>query len=519
MSRRRTIIRLSAVLAVVALAKGCGDGDSPTAPPPVPDPPRPTTVTVAPATPELAALGATVQLRAAVRDQRSAVMAGATVTWTSSASSVATVDASGLVTAAGNGTATITASAGSASGSAVVTVTQSVASVEVSPATAELTALGATVQLTAEAFDANGHAVAGAEFSWESSDVAVATVDESGLVTGVSEGVATITARAGDASGSAVVSVMQPVASVEVSPSVETIGLGSTLQLTAEGFDENGDAVAGVAFSWESSDVAVATVDNRSGLVTGVTVGVATITASAGGGQGTAEITVMDLDRAALVALYEATDGPNWVNSENWLTDAPRGDWYGVDTDASGRVVRLDLGGRWDSDVREWIPHGLTGPLPPELGNLASLERLYLGSNALSGSIPAELGKLASLTDVDIGANDLTGSIPPELGNLASLRILKLGWNALSGPIPPELGNLAALRLLVLHSNSLSGPIPPELGNLASLKHLDLGWNALTGPDSRELSRARCVGAVPLREERGPMCPGYDRFRYLARGH
>ena len=464
MSRRRTIIRLSAVLAVVALAKGCGDGDSPTAPPPVPDPPRPTTVTVSPATNELTALGTTVQLSAEVRDQNARVMAAATVTWTSSANSVATVNASGLGTAAGNGTATITASAGSASGSAVVTVTQSVASVEVSPSVDELTALGATVQLAAEAFDANGHAVAGTEFSWESSDVAVATVDESGLVTGVSEGVATITARAGDASGSAVVSVMQPVASVEVSPSVETIGLGSMLQLMAEGFDENGDAVAGVAFSWESGDAAVATVDNRSGLVTGVTVGVATITASAGSGQGTAEITVMDLERAALIALYEAMDGPNWVNSENWLTDAPLGDWFGVRTDASGRVVRLDLGARWDNDAREWIPHGLTGPIPPELANLLALKRLWLGGNNLSGPIPAELGKLASLTDVDIGANDLTGSIPPELGNLASLRILKLGWNALSGPIPPELGNLAALRLLVLHSNSLSGPIPPELG-------------------------------------------------------
>ena len=105
-------------------------------------------------------------------------MAGATVTWTSSANSVATVNASGLVTVAGNGTATITASVGSASGSAVVTVMQSVASVEVSPSVYELTALGQTVQLTAEAFDENGHAVAGAEFSWESSDAAVATVGQ-----------------------------------------------------------------------------------------------------------------------------------------------------------------------------------------------------------------------------------------------------------------------------------------------------------------------------------------------------
>ena len=125
----------------------------------VPDPPRPTTVTVSPATDELTALGQAIQLTAEVRDQNARVMAGATVTWTSSAISVATVDALGLVTAAGNGEATVTASAGEASGSAVVTVTQSVASVVVSPATAELTALGETVQLTAEAFDENGHAV------------------------------------------------------------------------------------------------------------------------------------------------------------------------------------------------------------------------------------------------------------------------------------------------------------------------------------------------------------------------
>ena len=245
MSFHRTIIRLSAVLAVVALTKGCGDGESPAAPP-TPEPARPTTVTVSPATHELTALGTTVQLSAEVRDQNARVMAGATVTWTSSASSMATVDASGLVTAAGNGRATITASAGSASGSAVVTVMQSVASVEVSPSVDELTALGQTVQLTAEAFDENGHAVAGAEFSWESSDAAVATVDAGGLVTAVAEGVATITASAGEASGSAVVTVMQPVASVEVSPSAETIGLGSTLQLTAEAFDENAVVLVGV---------------------------------------------------------------------------------------------------------------------------------------------------------------------------------------------------------------------------------------------------------------------------------
>ena len=63
-------------------------------------------------------------------------------------------------------------------------------------------------------------------------------------------------------------------------------------------------------------------------------------------------------DHDILIALYETTDGPNWLNSDNWLTDAPLGDWYGVDTDASGRVVRLDLVGMWDSENSQQLRHG-----------------------------------------------------------------------------------------------------------------------------------------------------------------
>ena len=451
MSRRRTLIRLPAVLVAVALVWACG-GDSATAPVEPPDPPRATTVTVSPATNELTALGATVQLTAEVRDQNARVMAGATVTWTSSANSVATVDASGLVTAAGNGEATITAGAGSASGSAVVTV-------------------------------------------------------------------------------------MQSVASVEVSPSVETIGLGSTLQLTAEGFDEKGDAVEGAEFSWQSSDAAVATVD-ASGLVTGVALGVATITASAGSAQGTAELMVgPNLDRAALIALYEATDGPNWVDAENWLTDAPLGDWYGVDADDSGRVVGLSLDRNnlegsmppelgnltsltrleiWlNNELTGSIPHelgnltsltrlelwenNLTGPIPPELGNLTSLEWLRLFNNELTGSIPPELGNLTSLTRLELWQNNLTGPIPPELGNLTSLEWLRLFNNELTGSIPPELGNLTSLtRLEIWLNNELTGSIPPELGNLTSLTRLELWHNNLTGPIPPELGNLTSLEQLSL---------------------
>lgn len=77
---------------------------------------------------------------------------------------------------------------------------------------------------------------------------------------------------------------------------------------------------------------------------------------------GDGEITVETLDRAALVALFESTDGLNWVNRENWLTDVPLGGWYGVDTDASGRVVRLGLRGQYDAEANAWMRLGLAGP-------------------------------------------------------------------------------------------------------------------------------------------------------------
>ena len=50
-----------------------------------------------------------------------------------------------------------------------------------------------------------------------------------------------------------------------------------------------------------------------------------------------------EIDRDALVALYNATDGPNWRIRTNWLSDAPLGSWYGVITDSKGRVTSLDL--------------------------------------------------------------------------------------------------------------------------------------------------------------------------------
>ena len=178
-----------------------------------------------------------------------------------------------------------------------------------------------------------------------------------------------------------------------------------------------------------------------------------------------------ETDREALVALYHATDGPNWRNNSGWLSDAPLGEWRGVGTDAAGRVVGLSL-----------TYNRLSGELPPELGSLANLQHLFLQDNELSGEIPLELGNLANLRTLCLMGNQLSGEIPAELGNLANLRALRLSQNALSGKIPPELGNLASLTELDLSDNQLSGEVPRELGNLANLKYLNLAWgNQLTG--------------------------------------
>ena len=175
-------------------------------------------------------------------------------------------------------------------------------------------------------------------------------------------------------------------------------------------------------------------------------------------------------DREALVALYNATDGANWLNSANWLSDAPLGAWRGVTTDESGRVITLDLSG-----------NGLNGEIPSELGNLTNLAFLSLWDNQLSGEIPPELGNLTNLTALFLFSNQLNGSIPSELGNLTNLTALFLLENELSGEIPSKLGNLTNLTALALWSNQLSGEIPSELGNLTNLTQLYLWGNRLSG--------------------------------------
>jgi len=170
-----------------------------------------------------------------------------------------------------------------------------------------------------------------------------------------------------------------------------------------------------------------------------------------------------------LVALYNATDGANWTNNTNWLSDRPIDEWYGVSC-VSGRVNSLDLNN-----------NNLTGNIPPEIGELTQLTWLDLGWNKLTGNIPPEIGKLTQLSNLYLSANKLTGNIPPEIGKLTQLSNLYLGVNNLTGNIPSEIGKLTQLYALQLSYNNLTGSIPEELANLSNLTTFDLRYNRLTG--------------------------------------
>lgn len=277
-----------------------------------------------------------------------------------------------------------------------------------------------------------------------------------------------------------------PVARGEIPAQVVTEGAPAALDGSGYFDDPDGDSLTFAATSSNTAVVRVA-VAGTVATLTARTAGEAAVTMTARDPDGLEARAVFAVeamehpDRAALAALYNATDGPNWTDNGGWLTDAPLGEWYGVEwhgvTVSDGRVVGLNL-----------HENGLTGSIPPELANLASLKRLWLHDNALTGPIPPELGSLARLRELYLDANDLTGPIPPELGSLASLESLLLSENDLTGPIPPELGGLASLELLWLHANDLTGPIPPELGNLASLQALRLEGNpGLCAPDDPRL--------------------------------
>ena len=304
----------------------------------------------------------------------------------------------------------------------------------------------------------------------------VATVNGQGLVTAVNNGSAVITAQSGSLSASASITVSQvPVRIViELPPPGGRFMQTDTgqVKLVATVQDRNGHPVAGAEVTWSSSDESVATVSDQ-GVVNEVSSGFTQITARSGDLSDSINFGVSI--SLALGRFYMATNGPDWTQNTNWLTDAPLEEWHGITVGLFGQPTILNLNN-----------NNLGGSIPMDAGQLYSLGELNLGSNRLSGEIPATIGKLEYLGKLNLSDNQLSGEIPAELGRLEELEVLALDRNELTGELPAELGNLANLRELHLQENeSLNGPLPDSFTNL-ELQTLNLDGTALCVPANSE---------------------------------
>ena len=224
------------------------------------------------------------------------------VTWSSSVTSMATVNGAGLAKGVAPGTPNITAATGLISASATLTVTAPVlVTIAVSPSNASI-ADGTTQQFTATGTYSDGSTQdLTNSASWTSSSPDSATVSSAGLATGKGIGNAVITATSGSVSGSASLAVGQPtLVSIAVTPANSSLALGTTLQLKATGTYTDGSTQdLTTTVTWSTADSSIASVDTN-GNATASHVGSTSVTATSGTISGSTSITVSP---AALVSL------------------------------------------------------------------------------------------------------------------------------------------------------------------------------------------------------------------------
>ena len=258
---------------------------------------------------------------------------------------------------------------------------------------------------------------------------------------------------------------------------------------------------------------------------------------------------ILDAERDALIAFYNAMDGPHWINNTNWCTDKPLNEWFGVSTDSeSGRVTNLIF-----------EQNGLQGALPSELSNLklltdlrliesngritnieqlgelTSLETLFfgIGNNwvreydhvkTLMFAVPANISNLKNLNSLTLfGIND---ELPEELfgmenleslylrffntgrplqrglGKLKNLKYLSItsicenkipGSNPLCGEFPDDIYDLKNLELLEMIDTHVGGQLSPRIGELTKLQVINLAGNKFSGPLPAELANLHLI--------------------------
>ena len=233
-------------------------------------------------------------------------------------------------------------------------------------------------------------------------------------------------------------------------PSLSFYAPGETGDLSATYVSAEGDTAHEAAVTWSSGDTGVVVV-SAAGRVTAVGDGETEVTATYDSTTGTiaAVVDLPEGDRDVLEILYDRARGDGWADATNWLSDEPLSEWAGVETDDSGRVVKLTLRN-----------NNLRGPLHSSIGLLDQLVTLDLSRNWVSGPILAELGDLEVLQDLTLSVNGFIGGLPSALGTLDSLRNVNVAATSLSGLVPASFEDLELESFLV---NGTDVCLPPSL--------------------------------------------------------
>ncbi|WP_428104148.1 Ig-like domain-containing protein [Candidatus Palauibacter sp.] len=395
---------------------------------------------------------------------------------------------------------------------------------------------GDTVRVTARVLNDRAQPISGAAVTWTSSDPTIATVNATGLVTGLKEGNASLTAASGPVSTAAPVAVHSPDRAALMDIYAGTLGadwtdnanwsseeaVGSWYGVTADANSRvttldlsennlNGQLPANLGDMAFLTELILEGNEELSGPIPQSLSELGLQTLRYGG---TMLCTVRDEgfrawlnaipardgefiacneERSDLMKLYDAMGGKSWTNSDNWGTDAPLRTWHGIAVDSTtGRVTAINLN-----------RNNLSGEIPPEITRFPHLQRLRLDHNRIDGEIPPYIGELTELRRMDVDGNNFRGGIPPEIGKLENLEILWMGGNQMSGPIPPELGNLAGIEEIHLYDARFDGSVPEEFGSLTELRRLNLRDNELDGPLPPELGGAKALVSLLLQRNDG----------------
>jgi uncharacterized protein YjdB len=312
----------------------------------------------------MTALGEEYQLRADVLDSSSQPRSDWAVSWTSSRAAVVAVDASGRLTARGNGRAEVTASVEQVTATVQVTVRQVASALELTPVRVTLDAVGDSLRFSAVATDCNGTPLA-APVLWGSSDPAIATVDAAGRAEARAEGEAVITARSGELTATASVLVHPEPAALVVQPAAITfdaIGLSQALAVSV--CDSRGNIISRpwTCYSDETEVVGA----TQEGVVTSVGEGRAHVHVVCGGLD---SIVAVEVQRAAMALIIsppriharalgvrtqlhleanDAAGSPVPVTAVAWSSSNPRV----VSVDETGVATSVGPG---HARIRAWI--------------------------------------------------------------------------------------------------------------------------------------------------------------------